>query len=110
MVVNSLYESFHYSFVPPIVPSYEDDELNNFIMIDSPIRGVEMEYGGPSSAAADPEVSYRAHGDYVGDFSEPEEYVEADDSDDNHDPCPDIGGDINAFYLSSTSGGSDLLY
>ena len=111
MVMNNLYESFHInSSAPPTVPSYEDDGPNNFIMTDSLIRGVEMEYGGPSSAAADPEVSYGAHGDYVGDFSEPEEYVEADDSDDNHDPCPDIGGDINASHLSSTSGASDLLH
>ena len=57
-----------------------------------------------------PEVSYGAHGNYVGDFSEPEEYVEADDSDNNHDPCPDIGDDINASHLSSTSGVSDLLH
>ena len=102
--MNNFVESFHYSSVPPIISTTEDDATYTSMMIESLIRGVSMESGGPSSFNVNPDQnqSSRPHCEYVGDFSEPEEYVKFDDSDDNNDSDSDVAANINVHHLSST--------
>ena len=105
VMMNNFVESFHYSPVPPAISTTEDDAPHTSMMIESPIRGVEMESGGPSSfnVDLDPDQSFRPHCEYVGDFSEPKEYAEFDDSDDNNDFDPDVTANISVYHLSFTT-------
>ena len=109
--MNNFVKSFHYSPVPPIIPTTEDNAPYTSMITESPIRGVEMESEEPSSSNVDldPDQSSGPHCEYVGDFSEPEEYAEFDESDDNNDSNPDVAANINVHYLLSTIGGSGLL-